>query len=210
MCEHAADVTELRVRQGRDYMCPAQRTRYCQFQRPDYVADLATDLVAETPPGPGKSRHIAIVARFVKEAVDYDPTGVFPQPVDVLLERGGAGDCVDQSILLVSLLEAVDCVARYCCYHVHGEQTGHCAVQVRLPPTRAARRAARRAFAAAADQPTPAHLAWERTETGLWLHLDGTSPLPPGFDRASAFDVDADGITWHSDLDLVCFRAAVG
>jgi transglutaminase-like putative cysteine protease len=205
-----SDTIEVSIRQGRDYMSPRKRALYCQFQTPDVIRKVANDLVSGVEPGAAGIRHAAVIAQFIKSSIDYDRTGVFPRGTDYLLEQVSSGDCVDQSVLLMSMLEALEFEARYCCYHIHGKSYGHCVVELEIPDNEAS------AVEVEETLRSPVHLdanldatvpvAWDTDDYGRWLVIDPTSPLPTGFDRSSAYRVAENEIRWRPSVDIVCFR----
>lgn len=198
---------ETTVRKGDDYMSPRQRVLYCQFQYPEFVDEFVSTLTSTVRPGPDSFRHVAIASAFVKDRIEYERTGPFPRGIDHMLKNEQCGDCVDQSILLMSLLDALGVTSRYCCFRQSDRQVGHCVIEVRAPPTPGSTERISDLLCTMAGNSQTLPVSWDHTEEASWLLLDTTSPLPPGFDRGNAFDVNRDGIQWHDDIDLVCFTA---
>lgn len=197
---------EVNIRKGADYMSPRKRGLYCQFQYPEYVTELVTALTADVPSGPRAIDHIGVLSQYVKTNISYENTGPFPRGIDYMLSKGEAGDCVDQSVLLVSLLEAAGHTARFCCVHRHGQSTGHCVVQTKgsEDPTVRSRMGEELRSRAGLTERFP--VSWDHADDGVWLLIDPTSQLPPGFDRGNEFEVERSGIHWDDDIDLICFR----
>jgi len=90
---------------------------------PDAVADRARRLIDRSDPGPDGCRQVARIFDYVREEIDYEHTGGgFNYPPDELLDHG-QGNCVDQSALLISLLESLGFTTRL--YSIKREGTGH-------------------------------------------------------------------------------------
>lgn len=200
------DTIEFTVKQGHDYMSPRRRALYCQFQTGEILEALAQDLLSGTPPGPDRSRHAAILTKYVKDEIDYANSGLFPQGTDHMLGDSGQGDCVDQSVLLMSLFEAADLPARYCCYKNSADEYGHCVVEFRVTDTELTISAVDDALRDPFDLDRSVPMAWDVDETGRWILFDPTTPFPPGFDRGSNYEVTTQGIDWSNRTNVVCFR----
>ncbi|WP_435064186.1 transglutaminase domain-containing protein [Halobaculum sp. EA56] len=201
-----SDPIEITVRKGTDYMSPRRRSLYCQFQAPELLTSVAEELLSDIPSGPNGINHVVALGQYVKYSITYDRTGIFPQGTDNLLENTTAGDCVDQSVLLASLLEAAGYETRYCCYHRHGRTVGHCVIETLPTDTERAREditASLRSKSRVFDR-TP--ISWDVDRETAWLLIDPTSPLPVGVDRGELYRVTEAGVQWNENIDLVCFR----
>jgi transglutaminase-like putative cysteine protease len=114
--------------EGRDVYVSANRLRRggmsaANHVAPDAVADTAQDLIDRSDPGPDDSRHVARIFDYVRDDIDYEHTGGgFNYPPDDLLDHG-QGNCVDQSVLLCSLLESIGFTTRL--YSIKREGGGH-------------------------------------------------------------------------------------
>lgn len=203
---------EVSVRNGRDYMRPRQRALYCQFEAPEPLSTAVEQLVDETPAGPPSAKHLWQLSRFVKRQVTYDTTGRYPRGTDYLLKQTASGDsggdCVDQSVLLASLLQSAGFTTRYCCFLEPDNPVGHCVVQVRTNDTEGLLSEVETVLRAKVRHGASAPIAWDVDEEsdGRWLLIDPTSMRPTGFDRGTAFEVTTDGIRWKNDVNVVCFR----
>jgi len=191
------------VRYGKNWVPTEQQRMYCRHQSGDSLKDTAESLVAGKRPRPDRLNYIRAVSMFVKDNISYEETGSFPQQADYTLEKAESGNCVDQSVLLMSLLEALDIDARYCCYVRDGKEVGHCLIEVRVPnadrhPSRVERRLAQKAG-------IRGRLAYDVDRRRAWLLVDPTTPFPTGFERGPAYTVHEDGVRWNRDTNVVCF-----
>lgn len=90
---------------------------------PETVADTARDLIDPSDHGPAGCRDVARIFDYVREDIEYEHTGGgFSYPPDELLAHG-QGNCVDQSVLLCSLLESQGFTTRL--YSISREGEGH-------------------------------------------------------------------------------------
>lgn len=100
---------------------------------PDSVAGKAERLVSGLKKGRSKCIWAAEILDFVHNKISYDHSvsSGFNRPPEVVLEKGG--NCVDQSVLLSSLLESLDVVTRIVSADkMDGSGTGHDFVEVFL------------------------------------------------------------------------------
>lgn len=194
---------EQTVRHGTNSISTEQQELYCRYQSGDSIKDAAESLVSGIQPGPGRLNYIYTVAAFVKNNITYEDTGSFPQQAAYTLETAQSGNCVDQSVLVMSLFEALDIDARYCCYVWDTEEVGHCLIEVRVPtadshPSRVERRLAQKAD-------IRGRLAYDLDHGSAWLLVDPTTSLAIGFERGPAYTVHENGIRWNQDTNVVCF-----
>lgn len=100
---------------------------------PESVADTARDIIDPSDPGPAGCRDVARLFDFVRERIEYEQTGGgFSYPPDELLAHG-QGNCVDQSVLLCSLLESQGFTTRL--YSVTCDGDGHMLAGVWIEPS---------------------------------------------------------------------------